>query len=65
MTDISRNIMTETATLRAASQRLNEGVGGLILIVDGAGVLRGVLTDGDFRRAVLGAAGSISRSAAT
>ena len=54
MTDIARNIIAETATLRAASQRLNEGVGGLILVVDGGGVLKGVLTDGDFRRAVLG-----------
>lgn len=53
MTDIQRNIMPETATLRAASQRLNEGVGGLILLVDETGALSGVLTDGDFRRAVL------------
>jgi len=57
MSDVARNIMPQSASLRAASERLNEGVGGLVLVVDDDGVLTGILTDGDFRRAVLGGGG--------
>jgi perosamine synthetase len=51
--DITRNLLPLTASLRAVMQRLNEGVGGIALIVDDAGRLRGVLTDGDIRRAIV------------
>ena len=53
-TDITRNLLPTTATLRQVMERLNEGVGGIVLVVDGAGVLKGVLTDGDIRRAIVG-----------
>lgn len=42
-----------TASLRDVLQRLNAGVGGIILIVDSQGALKGVATDGDVRRAIL------------
>lgn len=51
--DISKNIMPETVSLRDVLERLNEGVGGIVLIVDANGVLIGVATDGDVRRAIL------------
>ena len=51
--DIANNILPQTATLREASERLNAGVGGIILVVDGNGAMTGVLTDGDMRRALL------------
>lgn len=34
-------------------ERLNEGVGGIVLLVDMSGVLSGLATDGDVRRALL------------
>lgn len=54
--DISRNIVPLTATIEAAMRRLDEGVGGVLLCVDVDGIMRGLLTDGDIRRALLGGA---------
>ena len=54
--DITRNLLAASATIRAVLERLNEGVSGIVLLVDGAGALAGVMTDGDVRRALLAGA---------
>jgi perosamine synthetase len=54
--DISRNILPLRSTLREVLERLNAGVQGVILMVDGEGKMRGLFTDGDARRALLGGA---------
>ena len=54
--DISRNILPLDSTLREVLERLNAGVQGVILMVDGDGRMRGLFTDGDARRALLGGA---------
>jgi perosamine synthetase len=51
---LERNLLPLTASLRQVMTRLNEGVGGVVLIVDQAGALQGVVTDGDIRRAIIG-----------
>ena len=51
--DISRNILPMTATILEAMHRLNEDVGGVIFLVDAAGRMQGLMTDGDIRRALL------------
>ena len=51
--DIKDNVLPQTASLRDASERLNSGVGGIILVVDDNGAMTGMLTDGDMRRALL------------
>ncbi|MGA3169389.1 MAG: aminotransferase class I/II-fold pyridoxal phosphate-dependent enzyme [Chthoniobacteraceae bacterium] len=54
--DISRNLLPLRSTLREVLERLNAGVQGVILMVDEEGRLRGLFTDGDTRRALLGGA---------
>ncbi len=54
--DIQRNLLPQSATLREALERLNGGVSGAVFLVDDAGVLRGLFTDGDVRRALLAGA---------
>lgn len=54
--DISLNILPETACLKDAMIRLDQGIGGVILCVDMAGRMVGMLTDGDVRRALLSGA---------
>jgi perosamine synthetase len=54
--DISRNILPLGSTLRQVLERLNAGVQGVVLMVDEEGRLRGIFTDGDARRALLGGA---------
>lgn len=49
---IARNLMPLTATVRDVMARLNEAVG-VVLFVDDDGVMRGIATDGDVRRAIL------------
>ena len=51
--DISRNILPLNSTIEEAMQRLNTGIGGVLLCVDQNGAVRGLLTDGDIRRALL------------
>lgn len=55
--DISRNLLPLTASIKEAMCRLDEGVGGVVFCVDADGVMRGLLTDGDIRRALLAGAG--------
>jgi len=52
---IGRNIISASATLREAMLRLNQGggTGGVLFAVDSDGVMVGLLTDGDIRRALL------------
>jgi len=54
--DISRNILSSTATIEDAMRQLNEGIGGVVLCVNESGAMCGLLTDGDIRRALLGGA---------
>ena len=56
MKDIRRNLLPPSATLREVMTLLNQGVYGAVLIVDEGGVMRGLFTDGDIRRALLGGA---------
>ena len=53
MTDVTQNCLPLDATLRDVLQRLNAGVGGVVLMVDGDTILKGLFTDGDVRRALL------------
>jgi len=53
MTKIDRQIMPEDSSLRQVLQRLNEGVSGIILMVQDNNSLSGIFTDGDARRAIL------------
>lgn len=54
--DIKTNVLQETASLREVMERLNAGVFGIVFIVDSIQVVKGVLTDGDVRRAILSGA---------
>ena len=56
MSDISRQILPVSVSLRGVLQRLNEGVSGSVFLVDDSGRMVGMFTDGDARRAVLAAA---------
>jgi dTDP-glucose pyrophosphorylase len=47
----------EDASLREAMEAIQRGACGIALVVDEAGILRGVMTDGDIRRAILAGAG--------
>ena len=51
--ELENNCMLQTVTLRSAAARLNDGVGGVIVLTDDDGIVRGLLTDGDLRRALL------------
>ncbi len=50
---VAANLMREDATLRQVMQRLNEGVFGVVFMVDRENRVQGMLTDGDVRRALL------------
>lgn len=56
--DISKNLISETATLRDAMSALNKGIYGVVFVVDDLadGVVKGILTDGDIRRVILSGA---------
>ncbi len=60
--DISENILPGSATLKDVLMALNRGIQGVVFIVDDAGVMIGLFTDGDARRALLGD-GQLSDSA--
>lgn len=51
--DWKKCIVNSVMSLRASVQVLNEGAMQIALVVDENNILKGVLTDGDFRRAVL------------
>jgi perosamine synthetase len=51
--DISANLLDISATLRDVLTVLNRGVFGVVFLVDDDGVMQGLLTDGDIRRALL------------
>jgi perosamine synthetase len=53
---VEANLMREDVTLRQVMQRLNEGVFGVIFMVDRDDRVLGMLTDGDVRRALLAGA---------
>ena len=52
-TPIDRNVLSESVRLADVMERLNTGVQGMVLLVNEAGALTGVMTDGDVRRALL------------
>lgn len=53
MTDVARQTLSHKSSLREVLHRLNEGVSGMVMIVDDDGRIVGIFTDGDARRAVL------------
>ena len=53
MTKINRQIMSDSSSLRQVLERLNEGVTGIILMVQENESITGIFTDGDARRAIL------------
>lgn len=54
--EISKNFLKSEATLKDAMLLLDSGIYGVVLIVGDGNLLRGMLTDGDIRRALLGGA---------
>ncbi len=52
--EVTANLIPITASLREAMEQLNHGIGGVLFAVDSEGVMRGLLTDGDIRRALIG-----------
>ncbi len=54
--NISKNIISQSSTLRDVMAALNKGIYGVVLVTDKEGVLRGIFTDGDIRRNILGGA---------
>lgn len=56
MKDISRNLLKETDSLRDVLAALDNGVFGVVFVTDQYGVVKGLFTDGDVRRALLGGA---------
>jgi perosamine synthetase len=60
--DISANLLTVSTTLRDVLTVLNRGVFGVVFLVDDNGVMQGLFTDGDVRRALLHGA-SLSEAA--
>ena len=55
-TDIQKVILADSVTLGDAFARLNEGIGGAIVLVNETDQVTGMLTEGDLRRAILGGA---------
>jgi len=51
--NVSANLLGTSATLRDVLTVLNKGVFGVVFIVDDDGVMQGLFTDGDVRRALL------------
>lgn len=53
MRDITPNLILTSNQVKAAMQQLDQGIGGILLCVDCKGIMQGVVTDGDIRRALL------------
>lgn len=51
--DIRKNLIDLSATLEDVLSVLNQGVFGVVFVVDEQGVMQGLFTDGDVRRALL------------
>ncbi len=56
MNTVAKNLMPADADLRSVMARLNEGVLGVVFLVDDDSVIQGVITDGNVRRALLAGA---------
>lgn len=56
MKDISNNLLSLSATMRDVLVALNKGISGVVLVIDDDGILCGIFTDGDVRRALLSGA---------
>ena len=54
--NLKQTILPETCSLREANERMNEGIGGALILIDANGIMTGILTDGDLRRAMLNGA---------
>lgn len=53
MQDISSNLISISKSIKAAMQQLDQGVGGILFCINEQGIMQGILTDGDIRRALL------------
>ncbi|MBL8631533.1 MAG: CBS domain-containing protein, partial [Rhodospirillaceae bacterium] len=51
--NVEKNCLPLNATLKEVMARTNEIAGDIIFIVDSTNALKGVVTDGDVRRAIL------------
>lgn len=51
--DVSKNTIFLNSSLREAMISLDKGVGGVLFCIENTGVMSGILTDGDIRRALL------------
>ncbi|MEL6309695.1 MAG: aminotransferase class I/II-fold pyridoxal phosphate-dependent enzyme, partial [Chloroflexota bacterium] len=56
MTKLPDMLVSENATLNEVMESLNRSAAGIVFVVDDDEKMRGVLTDGDVRRAILGGA---------
>lgn len=50
---IKQNLLGPKATLKDVLTALNKGIFGVVFMVDAQGVMQGLFTDGDVRRALL------------
>lgn len=53
MKDIAKFIVDESTSIRATIQQMDKGGMGFVAVTDAEGKMVGIVTDGDFRRAVL------------
>lgn len=53
MKDIAKYIVSESVNIRIAVQQMDIGGVGFVAVIDAEGKMVGIVTDGDFRRAVL------------
>jgi len=51
--DLSKHCLPQGSDIRCCIQTLNQGEKGIVLVVDEGGRLKGTITDGDVRRAIL------------
>ena len=56
MPDLKRHLLRDDSTLKDVLIRLNNGISGIACMVNEEGVMVGIFTDGDIRRAILGGA---------
>jgi perosamine synthetase len=56
MPNLKRHLLREDSTLQDVLVRLNDGISGIACMVNEGGVMVGIFTDGDIRRAILGGA---------
>lgn len=59
---LKNNLLPATSSIRDVAMRLNEGVLGIVFVVDADNSVKGIFTDGDLRRAFIAGAAMSSRA---